>query len=70
MKKKKRIWMAALAVMLLLTAFAPKAEPADPLVGTLAPDFRLDNALGGQVSLSDYTEQGTPVLLFFHMAVG
>lgn len=70
MKRKNWIWMVSLAIMLLITACAPKTEPADPLVGTRAPDFQLDNALGGQVSLSNYTEQGTPVLLFFHMAVG
>ena len=33
-----------------------------------APDFDLPNALGGDVSLSDYA--GQPVFLFFHMAVG
>jgi hypothetical protein len=33
-----------------------------------APDFTLPNALGGEVSLSDYA--GEPVFLFFHMAVG
>ncbi|MBT3239648.1 MAG: redoxin domain-containing protein [Chloroflexi bacterium] len=33
-----------------------------------APEFTLDNALGGKTSLSDYS--GKPVLLFFHMAVG
>jgi len=33
-----------------------------------APDFTLPNAMGGEVSLSDY--QGKPVFLFFHMAVG
>ena len=42
--------------------------PVSSLVGSNAPDFILDNALGGQTSLSDY--DGTPVLLFFHMAVG
>ena len=36
--------------------------------GTRAPDFTLPNALGGEVSLSDYA--GEPVFLFFHMAVG
>ena len=33
-----------------------------------APPFTLPNALGGNVSLSDYA--GRPVFLFFHMAVG
>ena len=33
-----------------------------------APDFTLPNALGGEVSMSDYA--GEPVFLFFHMAVG
>ena len=33
-----------------------------------APEFTLPNALGGEVSLSDYA--GKPVFLFFHMAVG
>jgi len=35
---------------------------------TPAPDFKLPNALGGDVSLDDYS--GKNVLLFFHMAVG
>ena len=70
MYRKNRIWIAALAVIMIVSACAPKATSPDPLVGTRAPGFQLDNALGGQVSLSDYTEQGTPVLLFFHMAVG
>jgi len=33
-----------------------------------APSLTLPNALGGEVSLDDYS--GKDVLLFFHMAVG
>jgi hypothetical protein len=35
---------------------------------SVAPDFTLPNALGGEVTMSDYA--GEPVFLFFHMAVG
>ena len=67
-----RIKIIFLAVLLFmsLTVSACSGEQTDipPLVGTEAPDFTLDNALGGQTSLSDY--EGTPVLLFFHMSVG
>ena len=45
------------------TAFAPANGEVHP-----APGFTLPNALGGEVSLSDYS--GEPVFLFFHMAVG
>ena len=44
-------------------SFAPLNDETQP-----APDFTLPNALGGEVSLSDYA--GEPVFLFFHMAVG
>lgn len=37
-------------------------------LGTAAPGFRLPNAHGGEVALSDYA--GQPVLLYFHMALG
>ena len=67
---KRMIGLAALAVLLLLTACGsqPALEPEPPLVGSQAPDFVLDNALGGQIALSDF--EGEPVFLFFHMAVG
>jgi hypothetical protein len=38
-------------------------------VGDPAPDFTLPSAAGDQVSLGGYTGN-TPVLLYFHMAVG
>lgn len=66
---RNRYLLALLALLVfVLTACASQPAVDNPMVGTQAPDFTLENALGGQVSLSDY--QGTPVLLFFHMAVG
>lgn len=64
----KHIFFIVCFAMLLLTACggtppAPASEEVRP-----APDFTLPNALGGEVSLSDYA--GEPVFLFFHMAVG
>lgn len=53
---------------IILAACAPQPAPANPLVGVKAPDFELDNVLGSKTTLSEYA--GTPVLLFFHMAVG
>lgn len=37
--------------------------------GDPAPDFSLQNALGGTVALDDFQDQ-RPVLLYFHMAIG
>jgi peroxiredoxin len=56
--------------MFLITACSQNDVTAESLVGTQAPAFQLDDARGGKVSLSDYTQQKTPTLLFFHMAVG
>ena len=57
-----------LMVSLILVGCTSQPSPDLSLVGSIAPEFTLDNALGGQTSLSEY--RGTPVLLFFHMAVG
>jgi len=38
--------------------------------GQDAPDFTLPTSDGGTVSLSDYTSEDQPVMLFFHMAGG
>jgi cytochrome oxidase Cu insertion factor (SCO1/SenC/PrrC family) len=56
-----------LALVSLLMAGC-QAAPQEVTVGSQAPDFTLSNATGGEVSLADY--RGTPVLLFFHMAMG
>jgi len=52
-------------LMTLLSACGGQAQQTDI---NPAPDFELPNALGGNISLDDYT--GKNVLLFFHMAVG
>ncbi len=70
----KHRWLAPLAFLLLLalaacgSAGTPEAEPTGVQVGALAPDFSLPDVTGQTVSLSEYA--GTPILLFFHMAVG
>ncbi len=65
-KKVSTILLVILAFVLAACG-SPSAD-ASLLAGTVAPDFELENALGGTTSLSDYS--GKPVLLFFHMAVG
>lgn len=54
-----------LFAVIILSACSSNEES---LVGIVAPDFKLDNTQGGQTTLSEF--RGTPVLLFFHMAVG
>ena len=63
---KTVLYLLLLAVILS----ACSAQPTTPssLLNSTAPEFQLDNTSGGETKLSDY--QGTPVLLFFHMAVG
>jgi len=55
-------------VSLIISGCASQQTPIPSLVGSTAPEFTLENTSGGQTSLSDY--EGSPVLLFFHMAVG
>ena len=68
MSRKKNLLILLAVLAVVLSACATQPEVGSSLVGTMAPDFTLANTDGGQTSLSDY--QGTPVLLFFHMAVG
>jgi hypothetical protein len=60
----------ALLVLISFTIYGCRSPQSSlpALVGSNAPEFILDDAQGGQTALSDF--QGTPVLLFFHMAVG
>ena len=66
MKLKFFLALGLISILLAACGVAsttPTSDEAYP-----APDFTLPNALGGEVSLSDYA--GEPVFLFFHMAVG
>ena len=55
-------------LVFILAACGGTSSDTQPSDISAAPDFSLPNALGGEVSLSDYA--GQPVFLFFHMAVG
>ena len=66
---RKLISLAILLITVLLLSACSSDNAVDSgLIGTTAPDFTLENTQGGETSLSEF--QGTPVLLFFHMAVG
>jgi cytochrome oxidase Cu insertion factor (SCO1/SenC/PrrC family) len=67
-KNMKRNLVVVGVITLLLTACGGSPTESASVPSTKAPDFILPNALGGEVSLSDY--EGQPVFLFFHMAVG
>ena len=62
----KRILLIVSTLVFSLAACGGASSASDEV--RPAPDFTLPNALGGEVSLSDYA--GEPVFLFFHMAVG
>jgi len=67
MKSLKTV-LSLILLAVILSACSAQPTPTSSLTGSAAPDFQLDNTSGGQTKLSDY--QGSPVLLFFHMAVG
>ena len=60
--------MKRFTVLLLILAMALAIGGCGDGDTEVAPDFALENAIGGTVALDDYA--GTPVLLFFHMADG
>jgi len=64
---KRTLFIISIFAFLLAACGSAPSAPTDEEI-VPAPDFTLPNALGGEVSLSDYT--GQPVFLFFHMAVG
>ncbi len=64
----KRVSIISFILVVLISACSPQQSSPAPLTGSIGTDFTLDDALGGQTSLSDY--DGKPVLLYFHMAVG
>lgn len=64
----KRVVYVIIFLALLAAACAPQSTSTEGLDPVLGAEFTLENALGGQTSLSDF--KGQPVLLYFHMAVG
>ena len=66
MKFKLLLALGLISVLLAACGGGASAPVSDEVLP--APDFTLPNALGGEISLSDY--EGEPVFLFFHMAVG
>ncbi len=64
----KRVFIISLILVVLISACSPQQSSPATLTGSFGTDFTLDDALGGQTSLSDF--DGKPVLLYFHMAVG
>ena len=65
---KIKLFLALGLISLLLVACGGEVSAPSNSGAYSAPEFTLPNALGGEVSLSDYA--GKPVFLFFHMAVG
>lgn len=64
----KRFLFVSIILAVLISACYPRQNSSIPLIGSAGTDFTLNDALGGQTSLSDF--EGKPVLLYFHMAVG
>ena len=65
---RTRFLGVVLLLPLVIAGCGAGQTPENPLLDTIAPDFTLENTLGGQTSLSDF--DGQAVLLYFHMAVG
>jgi hypothetical protein len=63
------MWMIPILLIVFVLSACSPAVTEDISSGPTAPDFSLQNALGGTVSLQDYVGN-QPVLLYFHMAVG
>jgi hypothetical protein len=66
--QRATIWVLIALVGLLLQGCGGGGEESFG-VGVNAPDFTLQSATVGEVSLTDYKNK-QPVLLFFHMADG
>jgi hypothetical protein len=64
---KNALFVVSTLALLLAACGGTSSDMQSSEIGP-APDFTLPNALGGEVSMSDYA--GEPVFLFFHMAVG
>jgi hypothetical protein len=63
------MWMIPILLIVFVISACSPDVTEEISAGPPAPDFSLENALGGTVSLQDYVGK-QPVLLYFHMAVG
>lgn len=73
MFRDRKRWRArakpVMLVLLVLLCAGCSAASDDLSAGDPAPPFTLPTAQGGEVALADYRGE-SPVLLYFHMAVG
>jgi hypothetical protein len=65
----RRLVDLAVGLLALSGLTACGGEPAPPGPGDAAPAFELPASDGSRVALADFKDR-SPVLLYFHMAVG
>jgi peroxiredoxin Q/BCP len=66
---RRGTWLAwGTAALAATLAFAGPEEPSGPVVGSAAPDFRLNDQAGKAVRFSEARGEGWAILAFFPKA--